>query len=219
MTTSNSCPVPKRTKKSNSSPERDENGDFILRIPTFAQVKPLLEKTGYSFREGVYCRPKGDPMIYPNAVEGDDYFASESSFRDFLCRIGVDCNGSGLTWDDKEHVVSPWIRYSVVKSRKDENTLPALDLTHFDPRALLDNLDFGCIHAYRHESNVYMLPGVTKKEARRGVNTFPEKPELWVYLARHGLPDNCQFEKITSSDRLALEQFIATAIDSEDLDL
>jgi hypothetical protein len=64
----------------------------------------------------------------------------------------------------------------------------------------------------------YMLPGVHKREAKQGVNTFPEKPDLWLYLARHGLPDNCPFEKITPSERLALEQFIA-AFDDENLDL
>jgi hypothetical protein len=106
------------------------------------------------------------------------------------------------------------VRYNVIKSRKDENTLPALDLSIKDAIRLLQKLNF----RYCWSSEGYKLPGITKKEAKVGVNTFPEKPDLWVYLARHGLPDNCPFENITPSERLALEQFIAD-FESKDLDL
>jgi hypothetical protein len=183
----------------------------VFRIPTFAQVKPLLEKTGYTFREGVYCRPKGDPLKYPNAEEGNDYFATESAFRDFLCRTGIDCNGRGLTREDKKHIVT-WIRCNVIKSRKDENMLPAHDLTNKDASRLLIDLNF------RRNYLGFQLPGTKWREPKLGVNYFLGNSDIWVNLARHGLPGNCRFERISRSYLLALEQFIAT-FESEDLDL
>jgi hypothetical protein len=202
--------------RSNSPPHLYEDEGIELRIPTFTKVKPLLKKAGYTFRKGIYCRPKGDPKKYPNAVEGNDYFATESAFREFLCRKGVDCNGKEFKENDKENTITPWIRYNVITSRKDETILPTLKITPKNALILLKNkLNFRYISELQ---SGYMLPGVAKKEAKHGVNTFPEMPNLWVYLARHGLPDNCPFEKITPSDRLALEQFIAK-FDSDHLDL
>ena len=210
--------MPKRNK-SNSPPQMNQDAGTGLRIPTFKQVKPLLKKAGYTFRKGVYCRPKGDPKKYPNAVLGNDYFTTESAFREFLCRIGVDCVGNEWTNDENKNVIpnvlTPWIRYSVIKSCEEKNVLPALELTERDALILLKNdLNF----CYSSTPHGYMLPDVVKTEAKLGVNTFPEKPDLWVYLARNGLPDSCPFENITASERLALEQFIA-AFDHEDVDL
>jgi hypothetical protein len=203
-TTSKGSAAPKRAK-SNSPPQLDE--DEGTEIPTFTKAKPLLKKAGYTFRKGVYCRPKGDPKEYPNAVEGNDYFATESAFREFICRAGVDCNGLEWTSDEKEYLTR-WIRYSVIKSIKDETTLPANRLTHKDALNLLrKNLEFHFCSKTLVEG--YMLPGVPYKEAKYGVDKFQEKPDLWVYLARHGLPKNCPFEKISPSKRLALEHFIA----------
>jgi hypothetical protein len=216
-TSSKLSAVSKRPKP-NSPPQVDEDEGTELRIiiPTFTEAKPLLEKAGYTFREGVYCRPKGDPKKYSDKVEGNDYFATESAFREFLLRTGVDCNGTEWTAaDDKANVLTRWIRYNVIKSCKDETVLPSYDLTSKHALDLLKKLNFR--HSWDPEQG-YKLPGVTKKEAKQGVNKFPEMPDLWVYLARHGLPDNCPFEKITPSERLALEQFIA-GFESEDIDL
>jgi hypothetical protein len=96
-TTSKLSAVSKRPKP-NSPPQVDEDEGTELRIiPTFTEAKPLLEKAGYTFREGFYCRPKGDPKKYSDKVEGNDYFATESVFRDFLCRTGVEFRG-GYEW-------------------------------------------------------------------------------------------------------------------------
>ena len=216
-TTPKGSGAPKRTK-SKSSPQLDENEGPMLHIPTFTKVKPLLEKAGYTFRKDVYCRPKGDPKKYPNAVEGIDYFATESAFREFLCQTGVDCNGKEWTDGEKENaivdILTPWIRYNVIKSRKGESVLPDFDMVTRGAIKMLKKLKF--CHLWRLEG--YSLPDVPATEAKLGINTFSEKPDLWVYLARHGLPDNCPFENVTPSERLALEQFIAR-FDHEDVDL
>lgn len=211
-------PGPKRTK-SKIDRQLYEDLGITLQIPTFKQVKPLLKMAGYTFRKGVYCRPKGDPKQHPNAVEGNDYFTTESAFREFLCRSGVDCNEDSWTDTIKKNaipnVLTPWIRYNVIKSRKDEMVLPTLVLSDRNALHLLHKkLNF----RYWVHLMGYILPGVPKEEVKIGVNAFAEKPDLWVYLARHGLPDNCPFEKISPLERLALEQFLSF-FDGEDVDL
>jgi hypothetical protein len=100
------------------------------------------------------------------------------------------------------------IRYNVIKSRQDENTLPAVDLTITGCIKLLKKLEI------IYGSAGYVFPGDVSSSNRE----LRSRSDLCVYLARHGLPDNCPFENITPSERLALEHFIAT-FESDELDI
>lgn len=196
--------------KTKSKPKRSPNIKYeetgeTFEIPAWSEVKPLFEQLQYTFDDNLYCRPFGDPRKYNNVEENVDYFKTEDSFKKFLCSHGVEYVGA-LPWEDndeREIKVTIWVRSAVIKSIENDSEIPELILGKSKGLRLLKALGIKYKHGILKEG--YQLPGCAK-----GDTTLYEETELWDFLARHGLPEGCKFEKIDDRQRLALELFLAT---------
>jgi hypothetical protein len=183
-------------------------------IPSFQDVRKSLEKGGYIFRDGIYCRPGMDPEKNKMAQLAEDWFQGEQTFREHLCAYGVD--GDRNTWTDEDEVlIKNWVRYTVVKSINGEGVIPDFDeLSGGKAGSLLRKI--GMTHGtLKNGDNGIFLPGVTKSEGVLGVNCFPTRlfegqPGIWAYLARFGLPDNCRFTEVSEKDVLNLELYVCS---------
>lgn len=173
---------------------------FIL--PKFATVRHILVKMGFSFSHRKYCRPDGEEV-------GRDVFHSLADFHAHLCCHGVNGNVEKATEAEQE-LVERWVRYAIVKSAPSSGSIPALALLDSSTvRKLLNRLGF--THVSLNDS--YALPGVERRECILGENCFTydghDDASMQVYLARHGLPEYCDFAAISKQDRLRLELYFA----------
>jgi hypothetical protein len=191
-------------------------------IPSFQDVRKSLEKGGYIFRDGIYCRPGMDPEKNKMAQLAEDWFQGEQTFREHLCAYGVD--GDRNTWTDEDEVlIKNWVRYTVVKSINGEGVIPDFDeLSGGKAGSLLRKIGIKC-GALKNGENGILLPGVTKREEVLGVNCFQTdqqyegQPGIWAYLARFGLPDNCRFTEVSEKDVLNLELYVCSQENIETL--
>jgi len=204
-----------RLTKVSSGKKRSPTNDGVNdeRVPTFAQVRNLFTKAGYIFRENLFCRPGMDPSTNPNAKLDSDFFKIETAFRNHLCAYGI--NGDIDVWDEDEQLcVKKWVRYNVVKSVDlDGNELPDHDVPS-NSRAMALLMSIGCKYTNRTSDSVYTLPGISKKQAEQGVGSFEKSGDLFTHLSRFGLPDSCDFSKISARERLNLEMFLAEWVDA-----
>jgi hypothetical protein len=210
------------TRKKRSPPATDqvqETGEE-LDVPTFSDVKPLLQKLGYTFPRGRYCLPSSSSSPPLS-------FATESDFRNHLCQTHVQWEGFEFPKSKVEQVqgiLLRYVRYSILSNliRGDEQAqdssrstrpslIPELEMPvqRFTKWILALGFKYLTTGLY---GGYYALPGVTSPHFQKDgphANVFLEKPGLWNYLARQGLPHNCDFDKLTDMQRLSLEQCIA----------
>jgi hypothetical protein len=184
------------------------DSDRKERVPTFEEIKPILEKAECRFGSSMFALPKRDPEQCPAAVCGKDYFLTRNEFRANLCQFGID---EDLMWDEKERdKLCIWIRYHIVTSLKEGDKVPILEgLNDKEAWVLLQLLGFsfasgGYIMPKVDRKNVCEIPGPRQNKFRDRVG----EDGLYAHLARFGLPDDVS--ALTSHQLLALELYLAT---------
>ena len=228
--------TPKSSAKKKATPTNSIKKcvpDETLDVPTFADVKGLLEQSGFTFPNGFYCLPGVSPpsntsssQSYQHSGDGNEgiekgYFFDELSFRRYLCRHDVECftgGGKYLKFDQNTKkpiynasvgILVRYIRYAILEPQdilRNNQLIPILKL---DPAVAIRYLQrLGFKYNCKDVFEGYSLPGVTLKEVNES-NTFPEKPDLWLYLARHGLPSNCTFDNLDQQQVTYITQYIA----------
>jgi hypothetical protein len=199
-----SCSTPRsRGIKIKSVTSSEEPGSDYL-VPTFAEVRPLLLKGGCVFRRNLYCRPGMDPSKNKKAKICCDYFESEKEFRDDLCAYGVDCDTTKWSEDEKA-LVEKWVRYAIVRSEELKDLMPeSSPMSSGQAFKLLSSVGFNFNKVLMYNT----LPGVDRVSIAPGMNAFATEKELLNFLARFGLPCNCEWNKIGVEDRLRLELFL-----------
>jgi len=148
-------------KKARGSPSPSNEK---IRIPKFEDVKGILEKAGYVFRDGYYCRPPSG--LGTEIIDGKDRFTNEKLFRDHLCEFGVD--GDRAEWtDDEEDIVRQWVRYAIVNVNfQTRKFFPPRDrLNTTQAWGLLQKLGFSFNGTYR-------LPGGCSTSRRTVLTDF-----------------------------------------------
>ena len=197
------------SKKKPSRPTVEEDLD----VPDFKSVKPILEAAGYEFirKKGqrLFCRPWGNPFTYREGPkENVDYFTSESSFRSFLCKNGIDYVVP-LWNEDKRSRVRDWVRYSIVSA--ESNGFIIDEIGKCDAWRYLKAAGVKFFKRIRCKFGLGDFDGYRIKEID---HTFKET-ELWEFLARNGIPDTLQFEN--DEQRFAVELCIAKKVEPERL--
>ena len=181
-----------------------------INIPFFRDVKSLLEKAGHTFRRGFYCLPGYGPQ---NGVLGEHIFDSERSYRNHLCAHGVP-DSTAWTNADRE-IIGDWVKYAVLKSTKSEGKIAVYD--ELSPSQVMKLL-FAIGITYRLDpvtrTDVYLLPGVKVRDGVLNVTMFQSDvgPEgLMAYLCKFGLPDDAEVDKISRTELLSMELYLAGA--------
>lgn len=187
------------------SSSKKKKMELELEILTFADVQEALERGGYEFTSNRYCRPCNGAV-----------FASANELRQDLCAYGVNCRcGSSdeeeacECWDedDKWHI-KLWVRYEVIRGNLQSGKVD--EIAEAAARKLLNDLGFSFLKSTLLDG--YAFPGLkTPQEGRLGFSFFEKLNELWRFLSRFGLPQNCAFEKLSTDDRLNLEFFLSTS--------
>lgn len=177
-------------------------------IPTFHRVRKLLIKCGFLFRQNTYCRPGMDPRRNPLARKGEDYFDNEHDFRKHVCAYGLNCSSLKLT-KDEETLVTQWVRYAIVDFAADATCIPQHELLSVS-RAEKLLLDVGVLDVkyINGIDDAYVYPGTSKDSYTFGMNAFIKggnNTEMFMNLARFGIPDGCDFSKVSRADFLSLQ--------------
>ena len=194
-------------KVKNASTNENSLRFGVWSIPKFSTVKEILEKDGYSFSRGKFCRPGYSEV---NEKLGENYFETEADFQKDLCMYGVS-NCAEWTQEEKD-IIHRWIRLSIVSSKKTRgNEIEYTKLGQGEIFDLLKRLGFEQKRIPVLQTEVWCFPGVdpTSGTCNDGVNYFPIDGELRLYLSRSGFPKNCAFDEITSEDLLNLEMMMA----------
>ena len=194
-------------------------GPCMFRFPSrgkpqhsqFRNVKGALMKLGCVFRENLYCRPGCDPQLNPSAEKGKDYFETETDFRNDLCRFGIEDNGSPN--EEEKEMVHQWIRFAIIRSVNLKCRLPN-DREISAPRSMRLLKKAGLGYKTNDTCNVYFFPGVNYKEPD-AEGTFEFDKDLKEYLARYGIPDSLNVEKLTPEEHFSLELHLAEWLDED----
>lgn len=200
--------TPKSTKKG----QRYKQTGEMVRIPRWPQVSVILKDCGYEFDTNVFARPFGNPKRNKAAKLGVDYFATEESFRAYCCAHGFDYVSVPPEEDDQQ-VVNIWSRYSILGAKFLDpqarvQKVPELSMTKLNTVRVLRN-SLGFKYEYGLQ-NGYVFPGDDK-------SMCIEDEDMWMRLARFGLPEACTFEKSDEGELLAvLQRIITTHVDKYD---
>jgi hypothetical protein len=187
--------------------QASEKSIHIETIPSFSDVKPLLEKSGCVFRANMYCRPGGkDPETDGSAREGHDYFINEDDFRKDLCAHGLAIGGGRSCKIRKDMLdelekakLDTWIRFSIVTSMRHEHGIANPTRPVFTGNAhhlLLEKLGF------EYKGGEYTIPG----DSRKRVTSIDQ------HISYYGLPDECYFDRISDDERRYLEVHSAKTV-------
>lgn len=174
-------------------------------FPTFEQIKPFLEKSGFRFGPSLYCRPV---KSLRDAVPGEDRFQELTAFRRDLCARGLD--GKCPEWtEDEAFLVERWVRFAILRVAPVNGRLPEYKLlTTEEAKGLLTAIGF----TFNNHYSWYWIPDANRADPFPGLDCFEKdvgKNGLFAYLSRQGFPSNCDFGKITPAERLSLELFMA----------
>jgi hypothetical protein len=173
-------------------------------IPKFSDVRPILEGTGYIFRESIFCRPGKDPKDNSGARNGVDFFSCKEDFRKHLCAHGVEgFSRRGKTMEKEKNLVERWVKYYPATSLQEGDQVPAVErLTGSNAWLMLDSLGF------IWKSNTYLLPPGANAFGNNKSGKFLDSQELYGYLCRYGLPSCCNVSMIAAEARLQLELYV-----------
>jgi hypothetical protein len=193
-----------RKKAKSSTRKKKEIPEFPITIPSWDEVRPIFEEIGYVFfvddqRCHHYCRAYGDLRKYTGAKENVDYFTTESSFRSFLCKNGIDY--LWVPFDEKQEnseLLLMWVRYSIIPSAASGKKIPNVSKKKKTKSNALKILKKAGVKHINTPLGNYPLkiPGIQ--------TLFPD-PELWEYFARNGLPATLNFKNVPKEDRLTVE--------------
>jgi hypothetical protein len=165
-------------------------------VPSWIDVKPLLEKLGHFFYEnydeyGFYCcRPNGDPRNNKDAVEGEDYFTginnyqSLQKYRGYLCAHGVDYV-ENLPIEEESEQIATWVRFYIFHSKTGErNPVPIRRIkftaknTKYKGIRILQQIGYKFVHKGLNMG--YLLADDQEKK-------YLEEDELWEHLGKYGI--------------------------------
>jgi len=172
-----------------------------------------LEKSGFSFKNRKFCRPNGDPSEHDSSEKGIDFFDTEKEFRHHLCRYGLD---DDPCWTREERLlIYSWVRQAILHNVDKPGKLPEYqELSSKEGLNLLRKLGFRLEKL--STGHLWFGPGVDGSEGEMGENKFLDEKDMRCHLARHGLPENCDFNRITDSERLSVELWLADMFHMED---
>jgi len=207
----------KRVKVSVPQPPADSNRNAFPQntpktIPTFDEVKPILEKANCCFQKGEFSFPKATHLQRRKAAEGRlDSFATAAEFRANLCQYGMDEEKS---WGVNERKrLKLWIRCNIVTALNEGDEIPTHE--RLDDKqeawALLQKL------GYSNTSNSYIKPGINYRKEKSCTipgpqqNRFDDKvgtAGLYTHLARFGLP--IDLGALTRDEQISLQLYLAT---------
>lgn len=196
--------------KKAKTPSKNESTSYfgVWSIPKFSVVKELLEKGGFSFPRGKFCRPG-----YSDANEklDENYFETETDFQKDLCKYGV--NDYSKWTKEEKLIIHHWVRSFIISSSKTKggNEIKYMKLRQNELFPLLKKLGFQKKKTPVVGTDVFCFPGIdpTSANSLEGVNFFQMDGDLRLYLSRSGFPKNCAFDNITSEDLLNLEMMMA----------
>jgi hypothetical protein len=201
-------PVPKNTPAVVDDPSVMSEQEIAeeFKVPSTREVLPILSKLGYKNVKTMYYRPTFSGKDKKTLDEGVHYFSSASDLRRFLCKRGVELTYVAID-DDSKELLQKWVRYCICPALRNESFVPneartALSSAH----NMLVKLGFQFRNPY------YYLPGATPiNKTCIALNGFEmDGPDgLWANLCRQGLPESCNFQNLTDSDRLRLELYLA----------
>eukprot|EP00980_Cylindrotheca_fusiformis_P005814 scaffold1223_cov119-Cylindrotheca_fusiformis.AAC.17 len=184
-----------------------------LNIPSWPSVRNILEDCGYEFDSGLYARPFGNPQRYPNAVLGTDYFETEQSFKAFCCAHGFDYVSVAPSDKDQE-LVNLWSRYSILGDIFWENAdggeantmtkIPELRMAKRTATGVLRRKLGFRFGGGRQLVSGYHFPGDDE-------SVFMPDNDMWLRLARFGLPKECSLERVGKEELLAVLQCIISS--------
>jgi hypothetical protein len=172
---------------------------------SFDEVREALEKGGYTISKYRYCRPCSGAV-----------FASENELRQDLCAYGVNCRCGSTEeksacqcWDEEDKWnIKLWVRYAVIRGDRQSGEVPEINAS--TARRYFKSLGFTWLKSKLLD--FYCFPGVTHHlEGKQGLTMFRTEVEVWTFLSRFGLPQNCNFENLTHEERLSLEYFVSTS--------
>jgi hypothetical protein len=207
---------PSLGKSVSSTPDDTSNGSesFVNEsyiVPTTRDVLPILTKLGYKSINSKYYRPGLSVMDKKNLIDGVHFFSSASELRRFLCRRGVELQANVALSEEDKGTLQKWVRYSICPALRNETMVPVA------ARKPLNSIHSPLVKlGFSFRLFEYYLPGtVPITKLGISINGFLlNGPEgLWSSLCRGGLPDNCDFNNISESDRLRLELFLTECPD------
>jgi hypothetical protein len=176
-------------------------------VPGLNDVWKFLSKIGFKKYQSQYWLPGRDLTCKRQYIIGEDYFASESDLRAFLCAYGIEAHIDSLSAEQLS-VVEQWVRCTVLKSvdfsiggKRQANAI----CTPREAQEYLKRIGF----VYDRQINGMALPGVDSSTANDGVDIFCKDKDLYLYLARFGIPANSNTDQLSSEELLSLELYIA----------
>jgi hypothetical protein len=183
-----------------------------MKVPTFDDVRGLLEYGGFVFRESLYARPGMDPIKNKKAEKGKDYFDSEVDFRQHLCAYGIGVPESRWKADDAM-TLEDWVRLANATALVGYSTVPECkELSSAQASALLKRIGYGFLTG----EFCYIPPGIDRTSEKitetgpcqNRFKDFAHKDGLFNHLARFGLQGDTG--KLSAVELLSLQLFIAT---------
>ncbi|CAB9509564.1 complex subunit [Seminavis robusta] len=169
------------------------------KIPTFGQVKSVLEELGYSWVKAKgkiarYCCPSYGSDDASSKENGKDYAETEEEFRTLLCAKGV-ARPKQFVKADKFKKLERWVRSAVVTLLKPGATMPQVTVPETVPKTLYDI-------GYSHSTNQL-------KKGPYDARVLVQK-DLINILTYEGLSsDWCDFDKASHDNLLLLQMFLA----------
>ena len=193
----------KKTRTTRSSETTTESNtnihhDGSIDVPSWGEIRPLLEEVGYEFVDGLYCLPWGNPRKYSGPKENVDYFTTELSFRSFLCRNGINST-PGKQWSSENLLlVRRWARFSIVSIATSGSTILDTAANKWDAWNYLRNAGV----KFHGSDGSYRIPG--------NKTAFQDKLVLEFFFARNGVPDTLTFTD--DKERVAVELYVAKQV-------
>ncbi|KAG7344283.1 AAA domain containing protein [Nitzschia inconspicua] len=182
-------------------------------VPSWDEVRPILELFGFTFPKNLFCRPNGDPTKNPTATLGKDYFLTLDDFRDNLCAIGIEFSGTcplkGVQGEaDKKDMIKNWVITAIVtKIRNASAKQKNFYFQVLSPVNVRERLEYFGIMERR--SYHWAMPWVQPNEI------VTEEEGVMEYLGRHGIPKEFR-EKIDAKELASLEFHIASKFSKND---
>jgi len=190
-----------------SPPDEDSSIDSNI-IPDGRMIVEVLKKYQYSCSGLRWFRPGNKAVNRKTLTCGVHYFETLTQLRKFLCLYGIENEGYEEVTDREKILLSDWVRFCICPSLRDKTHIPD-KASGFDQKKvhrILLRLGF----QYRNSS--YFEPGVKPKVlSGLSMNGFLKDGEggIIAKLCRTGLPENCNVDNITPTERLQFELHIA----------
>jgi hypothetical protein len=194
-------------KKKVNFPEVLEEELKAYAVPSVKEVLPVLLKLKYSCFGKTWFRPGYKNKDKKNLICGEHYFESILDLRRFLCLRGVETKGFEKISETSKAALKKWVRYSIVPSLRSASEIP---LEAREPLSSIASFlkDLG----FHYTGGYYYFPGEKKKDAGgislNGYN-LDGSEGLCSILCRQGLPETCNFSRVSEVDRIRVELYLS----------